>query len=102
MGPDTSAYYSCSATLNGELFVFGGEGSGQNKQVIFLYQKPIRSNSSIKISKIVDCTMKRIGELPQAFEKGACGTYSFDGAERVMFCFPLSDKNKCFRYSIIG
>ena len=26
MGPDTSAYASCSATLNGELFVFGGSG----------------------------------------------------------------------------
>ena len=35
MGPDTSAYHSCSATLNGELFVFGGLG-GQEKQVIFL------------------------------------------------------------------
>ena len=35
MGPDTSAYKSCSAKLNGELFVFGGEGSSKNKQVIF-------------------------------------------------------------------
>ena len=35
MGPDTSAYYSCSATLKGELFVFGGSGV-QNKQVISL------------------------------------------------------------------
>ena len=34
MGPDTSAYRACSATLNGELFVFGG-GDSQNKQVIF-------------------------------------------------------------------
>ena len=33
MGPNTSAYCSCSATLNGELFVFGGTGSSQNKQV---------------------------------------------------------------------
>ena len=47
MGPDTSAYYSCSATLNGELFVFGGSGRSQNKQVNFLYQQPIKSNSSI-------------------------------------------------------
>ena len=36
MGPDTSARSSCSATLNGEMFVFGGNGSSQNKQVIFL------------------------------------------------------------------
>ena len=25
MGPNTGAYFSCSATLNGEMFVFGGE-----------------------------------------------------------------------------
>ena len=36
MGPDTVAEFSCSATLNGELFVFGGSGSRYNKQVIFL------------------------------------------------------------------
>ena len=36
IGPDTTAYESCSAMLNGELFVFGGSGSSQNKQVIFL------------------------------------------------------------------
>ena len=37
MGPDTSASHSCSAMLNGELFVFGGTGSSQkNTQVIFL------------------------------------------------------------------
>ena len=34
MGLDTSAYRSCSAKLNGELFVFGGDGNSQNKQVI--------------------------------------------------------------------
>ena len=27
MGPDTSAYGSCSATLNDEFYVFGGSGS---------------------------------------------------------------------------
>ena len=25
MDPNTGAYFSCSATLNGEMFVFGGE-----------------------------------------------------------------------------
>ena len=34
MGPNTSAYESCSATLNGQHFVFGGtEESSQKKQV---------------------------------------------------------------------
>ena len=39
MGPNTSAYCSCAATLNGELFVFGGDGSSNEKQVIFINQK---------------------------------------------------------------
>ena len=33
MGPNTSAYYSCSAKLNGEMYVFGGD-DGYNKQVM--------------------------------------------------------------------
>ena len=36
MEPNTSADYSCSAKLNGKLFVFGGSGlDGNEKQVIF-------------------------------------------------------------------
>ena len=34
MGPNTSAYRGCSAKLNGEMFVFGGDGSKYNKQVM--------------------------------------------------------------------
>ena len=97
MGPNTSAYHSCSAKLNDELFVFGGDGSSNEKQVILLNRKAILSNNSFQISKIVDCSLKRIGELPNAFYNGACGTFLFDGDERVMFCFPVSGKNKCFR-----
>ena len=45
MGLDTSAHVSCSTTLNGELFVFGGsvsdEGLGSTiKQVIFRNNYP--------------------------------------------------------------
>ena len=88
MGPDTSASLSCSTSLNGELFVFGGH-------------KGSTSNQSIQISKIVNCELKRIGDLGLAnkpgFEYGACGTFLFDGVERVMLCFPLNDKKKCIR-----
>ena len=76
MGPNTGAHGSCSAMLNGELFVFG----------VF------------QISKIIDCELKRIGSLPiYSFSKGACGTFLFDGAERVMLCFHANDKKGCFR-----
>ena len=52
---------------------------------------------SIKLSKIIDCGLERIGELPNDFYNGACGTFKFSSEERVMFCFPLTGKNKCFR-----
>ena len=35
MGPNTSADHSCSANLNGEMFVFGGDGV-HTKQVQYL------------------------------------------------------------------
>ena len=98
MGLDTSASHSCSAILNGELFLFGGTGSIQKQtQVIFLNLITIKIYSSFQISKIVGCTLKRIGALPDEFDRGACGTFLFDGDERVMFCFAASNQKKCFR-----
>ena len=35
MGPNTSAYQSCSAQLNGEMYVFGGD-DGYYKQVVLI------------------------------------------------------------------
>ena len=32
MDDDTEVYYSCSATLNGDLFVFGGTSTSNNKR----------------------------------------------------------------------
>ena len=37
MGPNTDAYESCSAKLNGEMFVFGG--NTQKTQVLLLFMK---------------------------------------------------------------
>ena len=54
-------------------------------------------NIEIQISKIENCGLQRIGELPKEFDFGACGTFIFAAEERVMFCFPTSDKKKCFR-----
>ena len=46
MGPNTSVYQSCTAKLNGEMFVYGGDiYSGNNKQVT---QKLI--NGTLQIS----------------------------------------------------
>ena len=99
MGPATGVSGSCSAMLNGELFVFGGDGedgSSNFKQVLYFNQKP-KSNRLFQISKIVGCELKRIGELPNELVNGACETFLFGGAERVMMCFPTSDTKKCIR-----
>ena len=77
--PETSAYKSCSAMLNGELFVFGGSYITKfNKQVISMIRRKIKSNNENQVSKIMDCELKRIGDLPYAFEMGACGTFLFE------------------------
>ena len=45
IGSNTSAYRSCAATLNGEMYVFGGAGVEFNKQV-FYPQANIRYKSN--------------------------------------------------------
>ena len=101
MGPNTDAYCSCSAKINGEMFVFGGYDSNYNKQVIRILQQ-IMIYKKDKISQIVGCRLERVGELPNKFAYGACGTFEFSsGEERVMFCFPTSGKKKCFRLAQI-
>ena len=54
-------------------------------------------NIEIQISKIENCGLQRIGELPKEFDFGACGTFIFAAEERVMLCFPSSGRKKCFR-----
>ena len=54
-------------------------------------------NIEIQISKIENCGLQRIGELPNEFDFGACGTFKFAAEERVMFCFPDNESKKCFR-----
>ena len=96
MGSNTIAYLSCAAQLNGEMFVFGGSESDEIKQVRLL-QVTMIILIEIKISKITDCALQRIAELPNEFYGGACGTFEFATEERVMFCFPESGKKTCFR-----
>ena len=40
MGPDTSAYNSCSATINDEFYVFGGTGTLKRQVFWSLYSNP--------------------------------------------------------------
>ena len=79
MGANTDVYHSCSASLNGEMFLFGGYDS-------FTKQ----------ISKINGCSLELIGQLPFDFERGACGTILIP-EPRIMLCFGRTYKRKCTR-----
>ena len=80
MGDDTSSYFSCSAQLNGEFYVFGGKGK-----------------QTTQMSKVKGCELTRIGDLGFEFDGGACGTFKFP-EERIMLCFAYSGTRKCVRY----
>ena len=52
-----------------------------------------------QISKIIDCGLKRVGDLPFEFRHGACGTFDIFSEERVMLCFDFHEQRKCRSYS---
>ena len=49
-----------------------------------------------KVSKVVDCGLKRIGDLNYDFYLGACETFRFP-EERILLCFSDAHKSKCER-----
>ena len=78
MEPLTEVHKSCSATINGEFYIFGGV------------------TETRQISKIMDCSLKRVGDLPYELIYPACGTFRFP-EERSMMCFPARRANSCVR-----
>ena len=96
MDEDTEVYESCSAQLNGELFVFGGYNGDKQKQVRLLNYhtcEPVK----LQVSKVISCGLKRIGDLTYEFYAGACGTFLFP-QERILLCFGKTNTKKCQRY----
>ena len=93
MDDDTEAFFSCSSLLNGELFVFGGYSTKQ-KQVNFKSRTCSVIKLWFKVSKVIGCELKRIGDLSYEFYRGACGTFNFP-EERIMLCFSSAHKSKC-------
>ena len=69
---------SCSTTINGEFYIFGG--MTRRRQV----------------SKIMDCSLKRVGDLPYELHFSACGTFQFP-EERSMICFAFEHAKSCVR-----
>ena len=75
----TEVAHSCSATINGEFFIFGGRT--QKRQV----------------SKIINCSLRRVGDLPYELFAPTCGTFEFP-EERSMICFSSKHEKSCVRY----
>ena len=94
MDYNTEVYQSCSATLNGELFVFGG--ATQKKQVKYIHLNCFYNNKLLQMSKVIGCGLQRIGDLNYDFYYGTCATYSFP-TERILLCFAIDRLQTCER-----
>ena len=94
MDDNTEVHYSCSATLNGELFVFGG--NTQKKQVKNKDYKFDDLLNLLKVSKVIGCGLQRIGDLNYDFYFGTCATYNFP-TERILLCFGIDRVQTCER-----
>merc|ERR550534_713600 len=75
----TGAYAGCSAVLNGGLLVFGGYPEQH------------------QVSKVVGCSLKRVGVLPFNFYYGSCNTFAFP-EEKVLLCFDLNHSQSCHTF----
>ena len=73
-GPKTKVSNSCSITYRGNFYVFGGSSKRQ-------------------ISKVIDCSLKRVGTLSFNFEYGACTTVNEDV---IYLCFDKDHTKQCF------
>ena len=74
---NTEVAYSCGLTFRNQYFVFGGGSIG-----------------SSQISQVIDCQLKRIGQLSFDFEEGGCANVRNN---RIYLCFndAPSDHRKC-------
>ena len=50
-----------------------------------------------KVSMIVGCELKRIGDLGYDFLQGTCAAYNYP-QERILLCFANEKKTGCERY----
>ena len=98
--PETEVEDSCAATLDDEMFVLGGwnqkrQGNTQNWKIRSSYGEEWPKNwikiIFFKISKVQDCKLKRVGEMPFDFWSGGCNTFDFG----VMLCFSSGATKEC-------
>ena len=72
---------ACSATLNGEMYIFGGRN--RNRKVNWRLKSIFGNKIWLEIAKVTDCAVTTDGELPFDYLGGACNTFPFG----IMLCF---------------
>ena len=77
-GENTEAYESCGLTFKNQFFMYGG------------------SKQKTQISQIVNCELKRIGQLPFDFRLGACTNVA---NQKFYLCFDYYDSRQCYKAS---
>lgn len=95
IGEESEVWESCSAMLNGNMYIFGGH---RNKDVGY------KRNQISKVRNS-SCKLKRLGSLDYDFRWGACGTFKFPENsdqkaknERVLLCFADKSEKFCESY----
>jgi len=90
IAPDTGVYGSCSAVLDGKMYIFGGFATNTRIHTLgdgnmYLFNQ---------ISEIDQCGIRRIGDLPFWFFLGGCNTFETNAGEQfVLLCFGVSAKD---------
>ena len=98
---DTEVLQSCSSVLNGEVFVFGGYNTSNNRRKqVKLNIRLVQFHLLFQISKIVGCELKRVGDLYYEFTMGACGTFLYP-EERILLCFAYANTSGCEKLVIL-
>ena len=88
---NTEVVDSCAASLHGEMWVLGGYN--QKRQVrIGEGTSWILGYLEFQLSKITDCRLTNVGELPFEYDRGGCNTFSFG----IMLCFSKYATQECY------
>jgi len=82
-GENTGLNHSCSTILNGELWVFGAGYPGKEDR---------------QYSKVKNCKLERIGDLPFDLELAACNNFMFE-IEKTLICFDKRATQTCHLFN---
>ena len=85
---NTEVYGSCATSLEGEMWVLGGEQQQRQVYITKVSQKKIIYAKILKMSKVLDCKLTSVGELPFNYSYGGCNSFDFG----ILLCFSWPDE----------